>query len=162
MDTTEIVTTGIGIGIATGTGRETGTAETIGVELPVTMADAPGILTTTDALMTKIDAVIIDVTMTTLTVEVVVKMLVRLIAVVAELGEEMDLALPKEGPRLPKALFRCLNENEKHQGGMFMLPDMSNIQPCRRSKQVSLCIPRQYDAFSHNLDTPRAFQFARR
>ncbi|KAH0836662.1 hypothetical protein J3R83DRAFT_8381 [Lanmaoa asiatica] len=138
MDTTE--TTGIGIGMVTetGIGTETGSAETTDVELLVTTVDAQEILMTTDDLTRKIDAVITDVMMTMLTVEVVVKTPVRLIAVVAEPGEGMDLALLKEGPQHLKVLFRCLNENEKHQGGMFMPPDMSNIQLCRRSKQVGL------------------------
>jgi hypothetical protein len=134
MDTTETVTSGIEIGTAT----ETGTAETTGVELPV--GDVQEILMTTDVLMTKIDAVIIDVTMTTVTVEVVVKMLVRPTTVVAEEGEEMVLALLKEGPQHPKVLFHCLSENGKHQGGTYMLPGMSNIQPCKRSKLgFSIC-----------------------
>ncbi|KAG8220941.1 hypothetical protein J3R82DRAFT_2446 [Butyriboletus roseoflavus] len=138
-DTTEIVTTGIGIGMATGIGieRETGTAETTGVELPVTMVDAREILTTTDVLMTKTDAVIIDVTTTTVTVEVAVKTLVRLIAVVAEQGEEMDLALPKEGLQLPKVLFRCLNENERHLGGMFTLQGYEQYS-AMQAKQTGL------------------------
>lgn len=143
-DTTETVTTEIGIGMATEIGieTETGTAEMTGVELPVTMVDAQENLKTIDVLKMKTDAVISDVMMTIVTVEVVVKMLARLIAVVAEQGEEMDSALRKEGPQHPKVLFRCLNANEKHQGGMFMPPDTSNTQPCKRSRQASLCIPR--------------------
>ena len=134
MDTTETVTTGIVIVI--GTVTETGTAETTGVGLPV--VDVQEILTITDVLMTKIDAVIIDVRMTRVTVEVAVKKLVPPITVVvAEREEEMVLALLKEGPQHRKVLFRCLNENGKHQGGMFMPPDTSNIQPCRQSKLVS-------------------------
>lgn len=154
MDTTETVISGTGIGMATetGIGKETGTAETIGVVLPVTMVDAQETSTTTDVLTMKIDAVIIDVTMTTVTVEVVVKTLVRLIGVVAEQGEEMDLALPKGDPQHPMALFRCLNENEKHQVGMFMPPDMSSIQRCRRSKQVSF-VHVDNMTHSHDLDT---------
>lgn len=163
MDTTETVTTEIGIGMATETGieTETGTAEMTGVERPATMVDAQESLTTIDVLMTKTDAVISDVMMTILTVEVAVKTPVRLNAVVAEQGEEMDLALRKEGPQHLKVLFRCLSENEKHQGGMFMPPDMNNIQPCKRNKQVSFCIRRQYDQFL-TISARRAFQFARR
>lgn len=154
MDTTETVTTGIGIGTAT----ETGSAEMTGVELPV--VDVHEILTITDALMTKIDAVIIDVKMTTVTAEVVVKTLVRPTTVVAEEGEEMVLALLNEGPQHPKVLFRCLNENGKHQGGMFMPPDMSNIQPCRRSKLVSFSYAEYVRLLT--ISTRRAFQFTRR
>ena len=143
MDTTETVITETRIGIETVTETETATAETTGVETPVTMVDAQETLTITDALMTTIDAVIIDVTMTTVTAEVVVKTVVRLIAVVAEEEEKMVLELLKEGPQHPKVLFRCHSENAKRQGGMSMPPDMSNIQPCRRSKQVRFSVCKQ-------------------
>ena len=139
MDIIGTVTTGLGIGTATETGieTETGTAETTGVELPVTTVDAQEILTNPDVPTTKIDTVIIDVTMTTVTAVAVAKTLVRLTAAVAEQGEGMALALLKEGPQHPKVLYRCLNESGRHQGGMFMPPDTSNTQPCRRSKRVS-------------------------
>lgn len=151
MDITGNVTTGIGIGTATETGiEETGTAETTGVELPVTMVDVLEILTNPDVPMTKIDAAITDATTTTVTAVAVAKTLVRLIAAVAEQGEGMALALLKEGLQRPKVLYRYLNESGRHQGGMFMPQDMSNTQPCRRSKQASFPYLSNWPSFSQS------------
>ena len=140
MDITGTVISGIGIGIGmateTGAETETGTAETTDVGPLVTMVGAQEIWMTTDVLTMKIDAVIIDVTMTMVTVEVVVKTVVRLNGVAGEEGEEMDLVLPKGDPQHPKVLFRYLNGSGKRRGGMSMPLDTSNIQPCKQSKQV--------------------------
>ena len=145
--TTETVITGIEIGTAT----ETGTAGTTGVELLVSMVGVQEIMMITDALTMKIDAVIIDVTMNTVSVEGVVMTLVLPTAVVAGQGEEMASELLKEGLQHRTVLFRCLNENGKRRDGMFMPLAMNNIRLCRRSKQVSFSLRCNSPTF-HNFD----------
>lgn len=140
MVITEIASTGTGKGMATGIETGSATVETTGVELLVTMADAQENLTNSGVPMMKIDAVIIAARMTMVTVEVVLKTVVPLNAVVTAQGVETDLVRPKDDPLHLKAPFRCLNKKEKHPVGMFMLPGTSNIQPCRQSKQASLRI----------------------
>jgi hypothetical protein len=131
MGITEIVTTGTEIEMDTGTGTETETAtdETIDADLPVTMAH-PVISKLTGVLMMKTDVVTIDVTTKMVNAEDV--------ATKPAVGgkEEMVSVLRKGDRRHLKVLFRCLSVNAKHLAGTSMPPDMNNILPCRRSKQV--------------------------
>lgn len=159
-DTTEIVITGTETEMVTEivTEVETATDEMTDADLPVTMADAEGILTITDALMMKIDAVTIDATMTMATAEAAVKT-AHLTAAV-EGREKMVSALLKEDHRRLKVLFRYPSVNARHPVGTSMPLDMNNILPCRRSKQVGVIeVTNKSNVLTQY--TARSFQFAR-
>lgn len=50
--------------------------------------------------------------------------------------------VPLKGDPLPqKDPFHCLSADARLRVGMFMLPDMNNIPPCRQNKQVSSIFP---------------------
>lgn len=151
MDTIGTVTTEIGtetgIGMATGTvtGTGTGIAETIGAVPRVTLVGAREVPTSTGVPTMKIAAVIIDETMIMVIAEVAAKKLVRPIGAVAERGEGTASVLLKDDLQHLKALFHYLSESERHQDGMFTPPGMSNIRPCKRSRQVGFFIRNKQD-----------------